>query len=906
MNSLLRPGISGIILFSTLVATLAASDGSHVRLPRSIRAIAAATDSSEAPHIVRAVLSTSENQQKLTFTISLRMRNFAELESRLQAGQGVPRAEMEARFLPLKSDYDRVVAWLVRQGFEATLVDASHTNVFARGSIATISTAFDVPFARVATHDGEFSSAIEAPAIPSEWADVVLGIEGLQPHLTLHARALQVSPDVALAQVAHPNRAIPADILAAYHAPASLDGSGQTIAIVAGAIPTASDLNAFYQGIGINKSADDLVVVPVNGGPTETSQTSSYTEAAMDVEWSSAIAPGAKVMLYATPTFSISDLMAACTRILNDGQARVVSHSASGLETSYAPATLQSYSQIFAQMAAAGITVLHGDGDNGTSGVPVYPASDPYVLGLSGTTVTFDAAWAATGEVAWTNTGGGISTVFSRPAWQAGPGVPAGTMRCVPDAASIASTITVPGTLFPYVVRNGQTAGVGGSSLTGPVWSGLVALINQARANVGLPAVGLLAARLYPLIGTNAFQDITAGGNGTYSAAPGYDLCSGVGSANVTGLVAALTTADPPSFSTAPISRTISNGATVVFSVGVTGLPAPTLQWYRDTTALAGATDAMLVLNGATAIAGNYSCLAQNSSGTVRSVAATLTTVATTDPGRLINLSIMTDVSIEAPMFTVGTVIGGGTGGTKPLLIRAVGPSLQPYGVTDALADPKLELFTGSTSLGSNDDWAGSAALVTAFNQTGAFGFVGAASKDAALFLPSAAATGYSVQISGPAGATGTALAELYDGTSANDYRPDSPRLINVSVLKKIAAGNVLTAGFVIAGSTAKTVLVRAVGPTLGQPPFGIGGTMSNPQLAVFDGAGAKIAANEDWGGSTPLADASKQVGAFAIADPTSKDAVVLLTLAPGAYSNQVRDTDQRGGLVIVEVYDVP
>ena len=74
----------------------------------------------------------------------------------------------------------------------------------------------------------------------------------------------------------------------------------------------------------------------------------------------------------------------------------------------------------------------------------------------------------------------------------------------------------------------------------------------------------------------------------------------------------------------------------------------------------------------------------------------------------------------------------------------------------------------------------------------------------------------------------------------------------------------------------------------------------------MFDGAGATIAANEDWGGSTPLADASKQVGAFAIADPTSKDAVVLLTLAPGAYSNQVRDTDQRGGLVIVEVYDVP
>jgi len=336
---------------------------------------------------------------------------------------------------------------------------------------------------------------------------VVLGIDGLQPHLQLLPPS---HPDVSAAAV-HLTRVTPADMLAAYHVPPELNGSGQTIAIVMGSVPLVSDLNAFYQATGTNATSANVTIVPVNGGPTTDSQAQAFSEVTMDTEWSSAMASGARVMVYATPSISIADFVTACTQILNDGTAKIVSHSASASEGGLARSSLLANSQVLAQLAAAGITVLHGSGDTGSDGTTKYPASDPYVTALSGTTITFDANWNATDEVVWPNTGGGVSAVFSRPVWQTGPGVPAGTMRCVPDAASISSCITTTGTTLPFAIRDGQSLGIGGSSLTGPLWAGLVAIINQARAKVGLPTLGLLGPRIYPLIGTSAFKDITRG-----------------------------------------------------------------------------------------------------------------------------------------------------------------------------------------------------------------------------------------------------------------------------------------------------------------------------------------------------------------------------------------------------------
>lgn len=143
-------------------------------------------------------------------------------------------------------------------------------------------------------------------------------------------------------------------------------------------------------------------------------------------------------------------------------------------------------------------------------------------------------------------------------------------------------------------------------------------------------------------------------------------------------------------------------------------------------------------------------------------------------------------------------------------------------------------------------------------------------------------------------------IAELYDATPAAAFTATTPRLINVSVLKHLGTG--VTAGFVIGGSTARTVLIRAIGPTLGG--FGVADTVADPQLALFSGQ-TERARNDNWGGGTALAAAFAQVGAFGLA-ADSRDAALLATLAPGNYTVQVSGVAGTTGVALVEVYEVP
>jgi hypothetical protein len=121
--------------------------------------------------------------------------------------------------------------------------------------------------------------------------------------------------------------------------------------------------------------------------------------------------------------------------------------------------------------------------------------------------------------------------------------------------------------------------------------------------------------------------------------------------------------------------------------------------------------------------------------------------------------------------------------------------------------------------------------------------------------------------------------------------------------LKQIDPGSLLTAGFVIGGATARTVLVRAIGP--GLAPFGIVGALPDPKLELFTGS-AVIAVNDNWGGDPQLTAVSRSVGAFALADLAGKDAMILVTLAPGSYSAQLTGVSGGSGQALIEVYEVP
>ncbi|MBI5766791.1 MAG: immunoglobulin domain-containing protein [Verrucomicrobia bacterium] len=383
--------------------------------------------------------------------------------------------------------------------------------------------------------------------------------------------------------------------------------------------------------------------------------------------------------------------------------------------------------------------------------------------------------------------------------------------------------------------------------------------------------------------------------------------------------VAAAATA--PAITSQPVAASVKVGERASFTVVATGSPAPTFQWQKDGVAIAGATTATFSIASAQLTDdAAYRVVVSNAAGTVTSVPAALTVApAFVDTGRLINLSILTDLAAGETM-TMGTALGGaGTTGTKPLVARAAGPALTQLGVTGVLPDPTMNLNSTSVSpavlIAANNDWGGSTALGNAFAQVGAFPYASAASKDAGMFQPTLATGNYTVEVRDAGTGTGTVIAELYDATPSGTFTVTTPRLINVSVLKTIAAGTTLTAGFVIGGTTGRTVLIRAVGPTLGAAPFNIGGVMADPKLELFNNAtNTKINENNDWAAPVaPLTSTSAQlttafgsVGAFVLAGATTKDAVLLVTLAPGQYSARVSGADAGGGMALVEVYEAP
>jgi len=376
-------------------------------------------------------------------------------------------------------------------------------------------------------------------------------------------------------------------------------------------------------------------------------------------------------------------------------------------------------------------------------------------------------------------------------------------------------------------------------------------------------------------------------------------------------IAALLSPPPPPGVTLQPLSQNVAVGSTVVFAAAATSSPAATYQWFHNGAALTGATSAQLVLNAVTAAqAGGYYVTATNSAGTVSSVSGALTVSAAANPGRLVNLSILSSIQGSLSM---GFVSGGaGTSGSQSLLIRAEGPSIGPgtiFGVAGVMTDPTLKVVQQNTggTVAANAGWGSNSAAVTAAdNATGAFALTNLASLDSALVATLAAVTGgYSATVAGASGDSGWALTEVYDDTP--NYTPASPRLINLSCLTQIASGSMLDVGFVVGGATAKTLLVRAAGPAL-HTLYGVGGVMADPQLQIvpLSGSGTVLAKNAGWSGNAQVAAVAASVGAYAFPDPTSLDSAALVTLPPGAYTVQVSSTSGGGGTVLVEIYDVP
>ncbi len=370
--------------------------------------------------------------------------------------------------------------------------------------------------------------------------------------------------------------------------------------------------------------------------------------------------------------------------------------------------------------------------------------------------------------------------------------------------------------------------------------------------------------------------------------------------------------APAPTITEQPDSVTIADGSAAVLSVSATD--ATSYQWSLNGTRLSdgslgvasvsGATTPVLLMrNVSAATSGRYTCAINNATGSTTSTAAVVTVDDTTDIGRLINVSCRSYVAGGENALIAGFVVGGGANSDRQdVSIRASGPALTAFGVPDVLRDPRLDLYalTGESQ-----------PIATVLSRTVRAGVQSIFAADStpppaldprdAMITQSLAPSAYTATVTSPSGDSGVALMEVDDAGTGD--AGTKPRLINGSGRAWVGTGaNVLVAGFVIGGSTSRTVLIRASGPALAG--YGVSAALADPQLQLYAANGELITGNNDWAGNPQIASTAQGAGAFPWRDPASKDAALLITLPPGAYTAQVSGADGGTGVALVEVYD--
>lgn len=501
----------------------------RVTLPRSERkAPSGATDTGRIS--ARQILS-----------VSVIVRRKAPLSLVKLKGRILSRKEFEKKYSASESDFNSLRRFAHEHGLsvdEATSSLARRTFVL-RGTAQKLEKAFGVELHDYQSAEGKFHGFTGAVSLPEEHAGIVDAVLGLdarpvaKPHIRVLSDAQQAEETYSAVQVA-----------ALYSFPTGVTGAGETIGIIElGGGYEASDISTYFAGL--NLTPPTVVSVSVDGGTNApTNPNSADGEVALDIEVAGAIAPGAKIVVYFT-TNTDQGFTDAITTAVHDttNNPSVISISWGGSESSWTQSALTAMNDACQSAGALGVTITVAAGDNGSSdgasGNNVdFPASSPYVLGCggtklvsSGTTITSETVWNDGSEGG--ATGGGVSDDFPLPSWQAKAGVPTPTAssggRGVPDVAGDAS----PETGYNILV-DGQQEVVGGTSAVAPLWAGLIALINQQR---GTP-VGFVNPALYAA--PSAFHDITSGNNGAFSAGPGWDACTGLGSPNGTAIAVAL------------------------------------------------------------------------------------------------------------------------------------------------------------------------------------------------------------------------------------------------------------------------------------------------------------------------------------------------------------------------------
>ncbi|AHI01167.1 S53 family serine peptidase [Kutzneria viridogrisea] len=478
-----------------------------------------------------------DSNQRLTVSVALKLRNNSELDSLIaevsnphsaRYHQFLTPEQFAQRYAPTQSDVDGVSAYLRGSGLRVEKVSGNRQLITVSGTTAQIQHGFGTTlgvYQDTAEHRAFYAND-SAPKLPAQVSSLVQGVVGLSNHNAMHKRSV-ARPAIA------PSGFGPSELRGAYNTGSLGTGSGQSVALWEFDGYQKSNISAYDKQFQLSSPAPQTV--SVDGANYDSKPGGGQGEVELDIEIVQAMAPAAATYVYEAPNSDAGETDMA-NQIATDNKVSVVSISWGLCEKDREASTITATSNAIKQAVAQGISFFAASGDDGSAdctrsqtgpGVDAvdYPASDPNVTGVGGTTLSVNGTEYGS-ETAWSGSGGGTSSVFDAPSWQGGSG-----KRTVPDVSSDADPQT------GYAIYSaGSWQVYGGTSCAAPMWAGLAALYGKrlGAANQALYQVG--KGDQY----ASAFQDVTSGSNGSFSAGTGYDQVTGWGSYNGAGLVKAL------------------------------------------------------------------------------------------------------------------------------------------------------------------------------------------------------------------------------------------------------------------------------------------------------------------------------------------------------------------------------
>jgi subtilase family serine protease len=558
--------------------------------------------------------------------------------------------EFTAKFGPTQANYDAVVGWARKNGFEVVGGTRDGMDVQIRGTVAAVEFAFHVEMRTFQhpTEDRIFYGPDREPvtSLPfSLWH--VSGLDNFSiPHPMLvkksdYAKAHGISADKVVSHAttgSGPSASfLGSDMRAAYYGGTALTGAGQNLGLFEFLGTDLADLTTYFKNVSQTNNVP-VTLLSTDGTSTSCVDTRAGgdcddTEQTLDMTQAIGMAPGlASLVMYVGSTD---------TAIISAMTTHSPLPTTIGCSWGWTPADPSTLDPYFEKMSAQGQNFFAASGDSSTwsASNEAWPADDANVVSVGGTDLTTASAagpWKS--ETAWADSGGGISPdKIAIPSWQKLSGVidssnkGSTTLRNGPDVSANAN--------FTFYTCADQTTCLaneyGGTSFAAPMWAGYIALVNQQLVASGQPTIGFINPTIYAQNVTSVydtdFHDITSGTSGSYSAVTGYDLVTGWGSPNA-GLIDALApVSSSPSFtlSASPSSLSVlqgSNGSSTITSTAVdgfnsavaltaSGMPAGVTATFNPTSITGSGSSSLTLAVASTTATGTYTITVTGTGG---------------------------------------------------------------------------------------------------------------------------------------------------------------------------------------------------------------------------------------------------------------------------------------------------